>query len=392
MDWTTWLILGGRGAGKTRTGAEWVKSLSLGDPVLGGEPMERIALVAETYGDGRDVMVEGESGLLAICNPSERPLWQPSRRRLQWCNGSVTQLYSSEDPEALRGPQFAAAWCDELAKWNNPRMTWDNLQFSLRLGQNPRQLVTTTPRRVPLLKDILQADDTLVSVMRTDDNRANLAAGFFDRIIARYQGTALGRQELDGLLIEEREGALWTRALLERHRSPPPTDLARIVVALDPPVTGHSKSDACGIIVAGIDANGGGHILQDATMNAVSPERWSGRAAELYHRYAADRIVVETNQGGDMAESVLRAGDPSCAIRQVKATRGKYLRAEPVAHLYERGLVNHCGDLGLLEDEMCDFTLDGLSAGRSPDRLDALVWALTDLMLNTKPRPRARPL
>ncbi len=277
-----------------------------------------------------------------------------------------------------------------MTNWRNgttQRTTWDNLQFSLRLGQNPRQLVTTTPRRVPLLKDILEADDTLVSVMRTDDNRANLAAGFFDRIIARYEGTALGRQELDGLLIEEREGALWTRALLERHRSAPPDDLARIVVALDPPVTGHAKSDACGIIVAGIDADGHGYVLQDATMNAVSPERWSGRAVELYHRYAADRIVVETNQGGDMAESVLRAADPTCAVRQVKATRGKYLRAEPVAHLYERGLVTHCGDLGLLEDEMCDFTLDGLSAGRSPDRLDALVWALTDLMLNSEAAP-----
>ena len=391
--WTTWVVMGGRGSGKTRLGAEWVRSAVFGDPYYGIEPVGRIALVGETYGDAREVMVEGESGILAVSDIAERPVWIPSRRRLEWANGAVAHVFSSEDPDALRGPQFEAAWCDELAKWTNMRETWDMLQFGLRLGENPRQVVTTTPRPVPLLRELLADEANLVTRMATLENRANLAPGFLDRIMRTYGGTRLGRQELDGEIVEERKNALWTRTLLESTRRNAPPPLARVVVAVDPPVTGKATSDACGIIVAGQGEDGRAYVLKDATLSAVSPERWSAAVVALYHRYEADRIVVETNQGGDMVESVLRTADPACAVRQVKATRGKYLRAEPVAHLYERGLVSHCGDLGRLEDEMCDFALDGLSDGRSPDRLDALVWGLTDLMLYPRSgAPRARSL
>lgn len=391
--WTTWVVMGGRGSGKTRLGAEWVRSIVFGDPFHGVLPVGRIALVGETYGDAREVMVEGESGILAVSAPAERPVWIASRRRLEWANGAVGHVFSSEDPDALRGPQFEAAWCDELAKWANMRETWDMLQFGLRLGENPRQVVTTTPRPVPLLKEILANKANLVTRMKTEENKANLAPGFLERIVQTYSGTRLGRQELDGEIVEERKDALWTRTLLESTRCTTPPPLARIVVAVDPPITGKASSDSCGIIVAGQGADGRAFVLEDATLSAVSPERWSAAVVALYHSYRADRIVVETNQGGDMVESVLRTADPACAVRQVKATRGKYLRAEPVAHLYERGLVSHCGDLSTLEDEMCDFALDGLSDGRSPDRLDALVWGLTDLMLDPRSgAPRARSL
>jgi phage terminase large subunit-like protein len=396
-DWTTWIVMGGRGSGKTRLGAEWVRSMVYGDPFYGLAPTGRLALVGETYGDAREVMVEGESGILAVSDGAERPVWTPSRRRLEWSNGAVAHVFSSEDPDALRGPQFSAAWCDELAKWSHMRETWDMLQFGLRLGEHPCQLVTTTPRPVPLLKELVAAEGNLVTHMRTAENKANLAGGFLDRVVKAYRGTRLGRQELDGEIIEERTDALWTRALLEKARCKAPQDLVRIVIAVDPPVTGKASSDACGIIAVGQGADGRAYVLEDATLSAVSPERWSAAVVALYHSYRADRIVVETNQGGDMVESVLRTADPSCAVRQVKATRGKYLRAEPVAHLYERGLVSHCpslgGDLALLEDEMCDFALDGLSTSRSPDRLDALVWGLTDLMLTRRGgAPRARSL
>ena len=275
---------------------------------------------------------------------------------------------------------------------NNAIETWDMLQFGLRLGDNPRQVVTTTPRPTPLLKRLLEDKQTSVSRMRTQDNKANLASGFFDRILATYSGTRLGRQELEGELIDDRPDALWQREILERYRLNASPDLIRVVVAVDPPVTGHEKSDACGLIAAGLGKDGRAYVLDDSTLRAVSPERWSRTAHSLYERYDADCVVIETNQGGDMAESVLRHSAPNLPIRQVKATRGKWLRAEPVAHLYERGLVSHVGNLPELEDELCDFGLDGLSSGASPDRLDALVWALTDLMLRNPGSPRARPL
>lgn len=266
------------------------------------------------------------------------------------------------------------------------------LQFGLRLGEFPRQVVTTTPRPVPLLKALMADDRTTVTHMKTSDNRGNLAAGFFDRVVDRYQGTRLGRQELDGEMIDDRPDALWSRNLLEQNRLKDRPVLKRIVIAIDPPVTGTQKSDACGLIVAALGEDDRAYVLADETLRAVSPERWAKAAHTLYEKFGADRIVIETNQGGDMAETVLRQQAPHLPVRQVKASRGKYVRAEPVAHLYERGLVSHVGRMPDLEDEMCDFGLEGLSSGRSPDRLDALVWALTDLMLDAQATPRARRL
>lgn len=390
-DWTIWVLLGGRGSGKTRAGAEWTRHMAMGNALYAQRPAGRIALVGETYADVREVMIEGESGLLAIAPDVERPVWTSSRRRLEWPSGAIAQAFSSEDPEALRGPQFDAAWCDELAKWKNPEATWNMLQFGLRLGSYPRQVVTTTPRPTALVKQILKDERTAVSRMKTTENAINLADGFMDRIVAAYAGTRLGRQELDGELIEDRADALWTREMIERTRGTP-QELTRILIAVDPPVTGHAASDACGIIVVGMGTDGHAHVLEDCTLHAVSPERWSAAVCAAFNRHQADCVVIETNQGGDMAESVLRNAQDDLPIRQVKARRGKWLRAEPVAHLYERGRVFHARPFPELEDEMCDFGLDGLSNGRSPDRLDALVWGLSELMLEKGASPRARTL
>lgn len=391
-NWTNWLLMGGRGAGKTRAGAEWLQAMATGDLFFTDKPVSQLALVGETYADAREVMIEGQSGLLALNPRGSRPLWTSSRRRLEWPNGAVAHVYSSEDPDALRGPQFGAAWCDELAKWSNARETWDMLQFGMRLGTFPRQVVTTTPRPIELLKSLLADERTVLSRMASSENAHNLAFGFLDRIVKVYHGTRLGRQELEGEIIEDRVDALWQRDGIELHRRLACPPLQRVVVAVDPPVTGKVTSDSCGIIVAAMGEDHRAYVLEDQTLAAVSPSRWAAMTLELYHKYSADRVVIETNQGGDMAESVLRNADPALAIRQVKASRGKWLRAEPVAHLYERGLVSHIGNLSQLEDEMCDFGLEGLSSGRSPDRLDALVWALTDLMLTSTGEPRARTI
>jgi len=366
--------------------------MATGDLYFTQQAVSHIALVGETYAAAREVMVEGQSGLLALHSREDRPVWTSSRRRLEWPNGAVAQVFSSEDPDALRGPQFGASWCDELCKWHNGRETWDMLQFGMRLGVHPQQVITTTPRPLKLLKDIMASKRTLLSRMKTEENRANLADGFFQQIADVYKGTRLGRQELDGEIIDDRPDALWQRDQLEKRRVTHAPELKRIVVAVDPPVTGSQSSDACGIVAAGMGNDGRAYILEDRTLRAVSPSRWATMVLELYEKHDADRVVIETNQGGDMAESVLRAVKSNLAIRQVKATRGKWLRAEPVAHLYERDLVSHVGLMPELEDEMCDFGLEGLSSGGSPDRLDALVWALTDLMLNANEQPRARVL
>ena len=381
-DAVTWLMLGGRGSGKTRAGAEYIQRLALQGP-------KRIALVAGTVADARDVMVEGESGLLSLSG--DRPDWSPTRRRLEWPGGSVAHVYSAEAPEALRGPQFEIAWCDELAKWPDAEAetnAWDNLQFALRTGTRPRQVVTTTPRNVALLRRIVADPQTFVSRMTTDENEAMLAAPFLAQV-ARYRGTRLGRQELDGELIEDREDALWRRADLDRHRVREAPPCERVVVGVDPPVTSHANSDACGIVVVG-RAGERAFVLADRTAERASPAQWAAAVVRAYETHDADRIVVEVNQGGDMVETVLRGAGSHLPIRAVRATRGKAVRAEPVAALYERGLVSHVGALEGLEDEMCDFGRDGLSNGHSPDRMDALVWALTDLMLSTTVEPRAR--
>jgi phage terminase large subunit-like protein len=390
--WTTWLILGGRGAGKTRAGAEWVRGLALGKPPFATAPVERIALVGETLGDARAVMIDGPSGLLAIHPTGERPSYNASRRELTWPNGAVAQLFSADDPESLRGPQFGAAWADELAKWRYAQATWDMLQFCLRLGDNPRQAVTTTPRPIPLLKRLIADPATAISRARTEDNAANLAPSFLSAVVANYQGTRLGRQELGGELIEDRPDALWQRETIERLRIREAPPLEYIVVAIDPPVTSGPRADACGIVAAGRTEDGRACVLADATVQGVQPLDWALAAVSLHDSLEADCIVAEVNQGGELVAEMLRQVAPTIAIRQVRATRGKYLRAGPAATLYRRGLVSHAGLFPELEDQMCDFGRDGLSDGSSPDRLDALVWALTDLILNRWAGPRVRSL
>jgi phage terminase large subunit-like protein len=383
-DWRTWLLMGGRGSGKTRAGAEWVQALAS----AGARSDLRIALVAETLGEAREVMVDGVSGICRIARKN-RPDFEISRRRLVWSNGAIAQIFSSEDPESLRGPQFHYAWCDELAKWKHAEETFDMLQFGLRLGQDPRQLVTTTPRPVPLLKRLLSDADTRLVRMETRGNAQNLAPGFIAALEKRYGGTRLGRQEVDGELIEDREDALWKRDEIEDCRLRVSDALRRIVVAVDPP-SGSGETSCCGIVVAGLDAGGRAVVLADCSVEGMSPAGWAHAVTNAYRRFAADRIVAEVNQGGEMVAAMLRSVDAALPLTLVRATRGKYLRAEPVAALYEQRRVVHAGRFVALEDQMCDFGPEGLSSGRSPDRLDALVWALTALLIDGQGEPRIR--
>ena len=386
-------MMGGRGAGKTRAGAEWVRGLALGQPEFAIAPTGRIALIGETAADVRDVMIEGVSGILAVHDARERPRWEPSRRRLEWSNGAVAQVFSAEDPESLRGPQFECAWLDEIAKWRHAQETFDMLQFGLRLGAHPRQLVTTTPRPLPLLRKFLADPHTAVVRVKTMRNAENLAPGFLERMFARYAGTPLGRQEIEGEMIEDRADALWSRAMIEAAREDFTPPLRRIVVAVDPPASSTQRADNCGLVAAGIDESGIVHVLSDATLAAVRPEAWARAAIALYQRYEADQLVAEVNQGGDMVEAVIREADAGVPVTKVRATRGKYLRAAPVALLYQQRRVRHAGAFPELEDEMCAFGPDGLPGSRSPDRLDALVWAVTALAFGKRMgEPRMRQL
>jgi phage terminase large subunit-like protein len=384
-DWAHWLLLAGRGFGKTRAGAEWVRNLAEGGLA------ERIALVAPTLSDARAVMVEGESGLLAIAPPWNRPKFEPSKRTLSWPNGAVATIYSAEEAERLRGPQHHAAWCDELASWRQAEATWDNLMFGMRLGEAPRTLVTTTPKPTKLVKALVADEAVRLTKGTTFDNLENLAPSFADTILKKYEGTRTGRQELMAEILEDVPGALWQRGMIEALRTAKAPDLVRIVVAVDPPVSVGENADECGIVAAGICENGFGYVLADASVQGLSPAGWAKRAVALYHRLGADRIVIESNQGGAMAEAVLREIDPLAAITQVFASRGKHARAEPVAALYEQGRVMHTGAHPVLEDQMCAFTGERLS-GESPDRVDALVWAITHLMLAPQGRPKIRSL
>ncbi|WP_246666002.1 terminase family protein [Aquamicrobium sp. LC103] len=386
-----WLIMGGRGSGKTRLGAEWVNSLVRGFPPFAWHRHMRIALVGETLGDVREVMVEGPSGIVPISR-GHRPRYEASRRRLLWDSGAVAQAFSSEDPESLRGPQFEAAWCDEVAKWKNAQDCFDMLQFGLRLGEEPRQIVTTTPKAVPIVKRLLADTTFTVTRMRTEENRANLAKGFLEAVTRRYAGSRLGRQELDGELLEDREGALWSRAELEKAHGLANGELRRIVVAVDPPASARRTSDACGIVVAGLDGDHRAVVLCDGSMRQARPQDWAARVATLFKRYEADCVVAEVNQGGEMVAAVLRTVAPTLPVKEVRASRGKWLRAEPVAALYHQGRVVHAERFPELEDEMCDFGPNGLSNGRSPDRLDALVWAISELLLSEAGNPRIRNL
>ncbi|PWK62153.1 phage terminase large subunit-like protein [Roseicyclus mahoneyensis] len=385
-DWTSWVILGGRGAGKTRAGAEWVRSMVEGPTPEAPGRARRLALVGETYDQALAVMVKGESGLIACSPPDRCPRWIAGERRLEWPNGAEARLYSAHDPEALRGPQFDAAWADELAKWPKGQETWDMLQFGLRLGEHPQQVVTTTPRNVGVLKALLCRDSTVVTQAATEANRAHLAPSFLREVRARYGQTRLGRQELDGELLEDAEDALWTRSWLDGLRVDVAPKGARVIVAVDPPVTGHAGSDACGIVVLAVVEQGPPHdwtavVLEDASVSGASPKEWAEAAAAAYHRHGAARMVAEVNQGGDLVTLLMRQVDPHVNVRGVRASVGKTARAEPVAALYEQGRVRHLGVLAALEDEMCLMSLRGFAGTGSPDRVDALVWAVTEGLL-----------
>jgi len=390
--WSIWLLLGGRGAGKTRSGAEWVRALAQGLPPYSAKKISPIALVGETEHDVREVMIEGVSGILAVHARHDRPARISSRRRLEWPSGVVAQAFSAEDPDSLRGPQFAAAWCDELAKWRHAEATFDMLQFGLRLGERPQQVITTTPRPIALLKRLMTDPATVVSRAGTKVNARNLSPLYLDAVLARYAGTRLGRQEIDGEIVDDRPDALWSRTAIENCRVTGAPPLKRIVVSVDPPASASRGADACGLVAAGIAENGVAYVLADETVSGLSPAGWAAKAIALWRRVSADALVVEINQGGDMVRAVIAEADRAVPVTPVRAKRGKWLRAEPVAALYEQAKVKHAGVFPALEDEMCDFGLDGLSSGRSPDRLDALVWALTALCLGAKGEPRVRGL
>jgi phage terminase large subunit-like protein len=384
-DWRVWLLLAGRGFGKTRAGAEYVRARVR-------EGARRIALVGPTAEDTRDVMVEGDSGILAISPPDEGPRYVPSKRRVVWPNGAVAALYSADEPRRLRGPQHDTAWCDELAAWRYPE-TWDMLMFGLRAGTDPRAVVTTTPRPIRLLRELLADPKVVVTRGTTYDNRKYLAPAFFGQIVRKYEGTRLGRQELEAEILEDLPGALWNRGIIEACRSSvPPAELARVVVAIDPAARATETANETGIIVAGKDTGGQGWVLADLS-GRYQPVEWAKAAVAAYRTHRADRIVAEINNGGDMVEATLRMVDPNVPFSAVHASRGKVARAEPVATLYEQGKVRHLGAFPILEDQMCMFTRDpdawsGASFGESstsPDRVDALVWALSDLLVQPMP-------
>jgi phage terminase large subunit-like protein len=390
-DWSTWLILAGRGWGKTRTGAEWIRQRCCGPTPLKAGQARWVAVVAETAADARDVMVEGESGILAVHPPDFRPHYEPSKRRLTWPNGAQATLYNATEPDQLRGPQHDTAWSDELAKWRYAQDTWDMLQFGLRLG-SPRQVVTTTPRPIRIVRELLKDASCVVTRGRTLDNRANLAPQFLARIEDRYAGTRLGRQELNAEVLDDAPDALWTRAGLDEQRRKPGDvpSLRRVVVAIDPAAKTNEVQEegaATGIVVAALGEDGRGYVLDDATIRA-SPNGWARRAVACFDRYDGDCIVGETNNGGEMVQSTVRSVRPNAPFKAVTASRGKWVRAEPIAALYEQGRVSHVGTFADLEDEMVVFGPNGLADGMSPDRVDALVWALTELFPQMTMRAR----
>lgn len=370
-EWTTWLYLAGRGAGKTRTAGEWLRRRVT-------QGYRRIALVGKTPADVRDTMIEGESGLLAISPPGERPTYEPSKRRLTWPNGAFALAFSGAEPDQLRGPQFDTAWCDELFSFRYPRETWDNLQFGLRLGDAPRTIVSSTPRPVKLVRELMADPATATTRGSTYSNRVNLPRQFFRAIIARYEGTRTGQQEIHAQVLEEAEGALWTRALLEANRARQAPGLVRIVVAVDPSGGDAEWNDEVGIIGGGIAPDGHVYVLADES-GRYTPNGWAERVVALYDRLGADRVVAEVNFGGAMVESTLRTARRSLSYAQLHASRSKMARAEPVAALYEQGLVHHVGAHDSLEDELCGWEPN--RGMRSPNRLDALVWVVTELAL-----------
>jgi phage terminase large subunit-like protein len=370
-DWLTWLIMSGRGWGKTRTGAEWIAHHAI------TQDRTRWAVVAPTFADARDTCAEGESGLINILNRYKALAnWNRSIGEILLTNGSRIKLFSAEEPDRLRGPQHHGAWCDELAAWVRPE-AYDQLQFGLRLGERPQTVITTTPKPVPLLKNLLKRDNAVITRGSTYENRANLASTALAELEARYGNTRLGRQELQGELLEDMEGALWTRAWIEDKRLEPKDmpPLYRIVVAIDPAVTSNEDSDETGIVVAGATSEGHFYVLEDATLKAT-PDGWGRRAVQAFNDWSADKIIAETNNGGDMIIATIQQVDRLVPVKKVVASRGKQLRAEPISALYEQGRVHHVGMFSKLEDQMVTWTPE---SRQSPDRLDALVWALTEL-------------
>jgi len=379
--WRIWLFLGGRGAGKTRAGAEWIcEGARCG-------AMRRVALVGATYADVRDVMIAGDSGLLR-CGAADGVRHEPSKRQLHWPNGAMAQAFTAEEPDGLRGHQFDGAWCDELCKWQEPQKTLDMLLMALRVGEAPRAVITTTPRNLAAFKALLANEGVAVTRAGTFANAANLAPAFLEQMRRQYAGTRLGRQELDAELIEDNDGALWRRDWIERARVRGWPELRRVVVAVDPPVSVGEDADECGIVVAGVSEVGEGYVLADRSAHGLSPLAWARTAAEAYEAFSADAIVAEANQGGAMVGEVIRQAAPDAVVRLVHARRDKVTRSSPAAALYERGLVHHAGIFPALEDQLCQY--DG--TGASPDRMDALVWALADLFPGTSAKPRVRAI
>ena len=373
--WTAWILLAGRGFGKTRAGAEWVRA-----QVESGRA-GRIALVARTPAEIRDTMIQGPSGILSICPPWAMPEYESTKKQLTWPNGATAFLFSSYEPDQLRGPQFDAAWCDELASWKYPRDTWDNLAFALRQGSDPRCVVTTTPKPIALLRELVVRPDVRVTRGTTYDNEDNLAPSFYSSIRSRYEGTRIGRQEIHADLLDQSEDALWERQWLDDSRVKfAPESLVEVVVAIDPAVSSNPRSDETGIVVAGVDSDKRCYVLADGS-GRMSPSKWAERAIALYDTHSADRIIGETNNGGDLVQEVLRTASGGQTFRfiAVTASRGKYARAEPVAALYEQGKVHHVGSFPELEDQMCTWTPKS-PADASPDRMDALVWAISHLI------------
>ena len=378
-DWNTWLILAGRGFGKTRTGAEWVRA-----QVDNGHA-QRIALVARSLTEAQSIMIEGESGILNISPPSNRPIYEPSKRKLTWPNGAHALVFSSHEPDQLRGPQFDAAWCDELASWEYPAQTWDNLNFALRLGRRPQCVVTTTPKSIELVRTLSNGPGVHVTRGSTFDNKDNLAPAFFDAIIEQYDGTSIGRQEIYAELIDEDEDALWKRKWIEGARLSSYPPIARIVVAIDPAMSTRPNSSETGIVVVGADMRREhAYVLADES-GRLTPNSWALRAANLFDKFNATRIIAEDNAGGDLVKNTLKAAVPrTLPYKGIKARRGKYIRAEPVAALYEQGRVHHVGRFPDLEDQMCTWT-PNLGPSHALDRADALVHAITELMIDRNP-------
>jgi predicted phage terminase large subunit-like protein len=384
--WRVWVLLAGRGFGKTRAGAEWISAFAR------EHPDAAVALVGATVDEARAVMVEGRSGLLAVARRGEREAmrWEPSRRRLVFASGAQAFLYSAANPESLRGPEHHIAWCDELAKWRGGKSAWDNLRLGLRLGERPRALVTTTPKPVPVLTSILELEGTVLTGGATRGN-PHLPDDFIEAVEAAHKGTRFGRQELEGVLIADVEGALWSRELIEAARAagplhhaahgPPPRageDLTRVVVGVDPP---GSVEGACGIVVCGLGADGVIYVLADCSVARERPEGWARAVARAAEAWEADRVIAEKNNGGDMVESVLRQAGEMLPVRLVSASKGKRARAEPVAARFEAGKAKLAGCFPELEDELAGFTAEGWSgSGSSPDRADAMVWAMSELM------------